>query len=162
MNKKNSKKKYPTQAGFAMLFTVLLISLVLSLALGISNITYKQTILSSLAKDSQIAFYQADAGAECGLYYDFTLNAFPEPSTFAAIQSTVPTITCGTETLTLDPADSSDDDFVYRSSPASPSNPCYNVVFDKTGVENIIQAYGYNICDQDHPRQVERALQVRY
>ena len=44
--------------GFALLITVVVVSLILSISLGISNLTFKQTILSNLAKDSQISFYE--------------------------------------------------------------------------------------------------------
>ncbi len=167
MQKNGNKKTMQPNQGFAMLFTVLLISLVLSIALGISNIAFKQTILSSLAKDSQIAFYQADAGAECGLYYDFTVNAplgaFPEGSTYGYAQSNFPELTCGEETLELQPPPlSSADYFVYQCEATSSLAPCFNIIFDKTGSENMIRSFGYNIYDESHPRQVERALEVRY
>jgi hypothetical protein len=154
----------PSRKGFAMLFTILLISLVLAMALGISNITFKQTILSSLAKDSQIAFYQADAGADCGLYYDFTLGSFPQGSTV----STVPaTLTCGNDTLSLNTSESqttgpSGDYFIYYFNGAGGSSSCYNIVFDKRASEKLIQSYGYNVCATSSPRQVERALEVKY
>lgn len=150
------------ERGFAMLFTVLLISLVLAIALGISDVTFKQTILSSLAKDSQAAFYQADAGTECGLYYDFTLSAFPAGTTVTDAQSNYPSLTCGNQTLNLDSGESATDYFVYRQASSNPANPCFNIVFDKRNTPSIIQAYGYNICDSNHPRQVERGLEVKY
>ncbi|MFZ2151798.1 MAG: pilus assembly PilX N-terminal domain-containing protein [Minisyncoccia bacterium] len=56
--------------GFVLAFSLLISSIVLVLALGIFNILLKQIILTSSAKDSQIAFYAADAGAECALYWD--------------------------------------------------------------------------------------------
>ena len=56
--------------GFVLAFSLLLSSIVLALAFGIFNILLKQIVLTSSAKDSQIAFYAADAGAECALYWD--------------------------------------------------------------------------------------------
>lgn len=160
----NRKIKNIDQKGFALLFTVLLVSITLSIAIGVSNITYKQAILSSLAKDSQIAFYQADTGAECGLYYEFTRSAFPEGSTIGDVQSSeFRELECGEEVLDFDQAASSNDYFVFRfdSYDSLPSS-CFSLVFDKTGTDNIIQSYGYNICSTSHPRQVERALEVLY
>jgi len=72
--KKACPAKLQRSGGFAMLFTVLVVSIMLAIGLGISDITYKQTLLSSLANDSQLAFYQADSGVECGMYYDKTLG----------------------------------------------------------------------------------------
>ncbi|MCI0619669.1 LamG domain-containing protein [Candidatus Wolfebacteria bacterium] len=56
--------------GFALLFAVLTASLVLSIGLTIFNITLKEFILSSQIRDSQFAFYSADTGLECTLYWD--------------------------------------------------------------------------------------------
>lgn len=58
------------QTGFVMAFSLLLSSIVLALAFGIFNLLLKQISLTSSAKDSQIAFYAADAGMECALYWD--------------------------------------------------------------------------------------------
>lgn len=56
--------------GFVLAFSLLISSIVLALAFGIFNILLKQIVLTGSAKDSQIAFYAADAGAECALYWD--------------------------------------------------------------------------------------------
>lgn len=56
--------------GFVLAFSLLISSIVLVLAFGIFNILLKQIILTGSAKDSQIAFYAADAGTECALYWD--------------------------------------------------------------------------------------------
>lgn len=67
--------------GFVLAFSLLLSSIVLALAFGIFNILLKQIVLTSSSKDSQIAFYAADAGAECALYWDTHTsrdpNSFP-------------------------------------------------------------------------------------
>lgn len=57
--------------GFTILFAVLVSSLVLALGIGIANITLKEIILSGTGRDSQFAFYAADTGTECALYWDF-------------------------------------------------------------------------------------------
>lgn len=151
---------FKKQKGFAMLYTVVIISLILTISLSISNVSYKQTILSSLAKDSQIAFYQADAGAECGLYYDIVLNQFPRGT---AIGGAPATITCGTSVLDLVSSESSTNYFVYRSLSAIPGTSCFTVVFDKVtdATKATIDARGNNRCDAG-PRQVERAVRVQY
>ena len=157
------KKYNPThKKGFAMLFTVLLMSLVLSIGLSLSSLSLKQTLLSSLAKDSQVAFYQADAGAECGMYYDYKLGVFPQGRSLSDVQTNTPSINCGNDTLILDVTNSDNDYFIYQSNNSDPTKSCYNVLFDKRTAENIIQGYGYNICNVSNPRQVERGLEIRY
>lgn len=64
-----SKKK-----GFAMLFAVLVSSVLISIGISIFNITIKELSLSSSGRESQFAFYAADTGMECALYWDFKAN----------------------------------------------------------------------------------------
>lgn len=155
-----SSVSYKEQRGFAMLFTVLVVTLILSIAIGISNLSFKQTILSSLAKDSQISFYEADSAVECGLYYDTIVGSFPigtDPSTAPG------EINCGNDTFSLINLESYTDYLVYKQNFIDGSKPCASILFDKaTSVgTNVIQGRGYNFCTTN-PRQVERALEVQY
>jgi hypothetical protein len=59
-------------------------SVVLSIALALGSLGYKQEILASSALQSQSAFYAADAGLECALYADeqesdFAYALYAEP-----------------------------------------------------------------------------------
>lgn len=146
--------------GFALLYTVVIISIILTIAISISNTSYKQTILSSLAKDSQIAFYQADAGAECAMYYDIVLNQFPLGT---AVGGAPATISCGTTTLSLVSGESGTNYFVYRESSPVATSPCFTIVVDKVtdSSKSTIDARGNNRCGAG-PRQVERAVRVQY
>ena len=70
--------------GFVLLFSILLASIVLSMSLGAFNIALKDLLLSATGRESQFAFYAADAGAECAVYWDvrhFGMGAgiFPNP-----------------------------------------------------------------------------------
>ena len=69
-------KKHSKQSGFTLLLSALVASIVLSLGSSIFLIAKKQILLSSLGRDSQFAFYAADTGAECALYWDVRYNAF--------------------------------------------------------------------------------------
>ena len=62
--------------GVTLLISVILTSVVLSVALALLDITYKQVLLSGSAKQSQYAFYNADTAMECALYWDQQKNAF--------------------------------------------------------------------------------------
>lgn len=150
------KNKKQNQKGFAMLFTVLVISIILSISIGISNITFKQNILSSIAKDSQIAFFAADSGIECGLIHDMSTENFKKGST-----SVPSSITCGDLTFNFSQTKSGTDYFYYEED-TSNNSVCRIIIFDKTDNSlSRVQARGYNIC-QESPRQVERALEARY
>lgn len=64
------------QRGFTLLLAALVASIVLSLGSSIFLIAQKQVTLSSLGRDSQFAFYAADAAAECALYWDLRYQYF--------------------------------------------------------------------------------------
>jgi len=65
MNCPKSHKK-----GFVILIAVVVSSLLLSLGAFIANIAVKEIQLSSSGRESQAAFYAADAALECALYQD--------------------------------------------------------------------------------------------
>lgn len=62
--------KLQARRGFTLFYAVLMSSLLLALGLAIFNITYKELILSAGARESAVAFYAADAGLECALFWD--------------------------------------------------------------------------------------------
>ena len=79
------------QKGFTLLFAVLVSSLILALGLSIANITLKEVALSGTGRESQFAFYAADTGTECALYWDIKgSNVFATSSESAATQPTGP------------------------------------------------------------------------
>src|SRR3989344_881292 len=55
--------------GFTILFAVLIGSILLAVGIAIFDITVRELRLSSIARESQIAVYNADSGAECALYW---------------------------------------------------------------------------------------------
>ncbi len=73
-SKRTTKYRYDN-FGFTLLLASLIASLLLAIGLSMFTIAQKQIILSGLGRDSQYAFYAADSGAECALYWDFK-NAF--------------------------------------------------------------------------------------
>jgi Tfp pilus assembly protein PilX len=70
---KNSHQK---NEGFALLMTIIVLGVIVSVGLTIIELTIKQVRLSSSAKDSEIAFHAANAGVECALYH----RSYNEPS----------------------------------------------------------------------------------
>lgn len=79
------------KSGFALLIAVIFMSVMLTFGLVLGSIAYKQQVLASSAIASQYAYYAADAGLECLLYYDQQLNAFAYP---AVQPPTAPGLTC--------------------------------------------------------------------
>ena len=155
MNYKSIRKKHN---GFALLYAVLISSILLAIGLAIFNLTIKELLLSSLGRDSQFAFYAADTGAECALYWDFDeVDAFATSSPAASVN-------CGNKNV---PVTATGGDGVYERTfdiDFSPEPYCAVVSVTKyeSPLKTIIESRGYNTCDTANPRRVERAIRVTY
>lgn len=57
------------QAGFALLISLVVVGVVISVGLSILDLSIKQVRLSSNAKESELAFHAANAGMECARYW---------------------------------------------------------------------------------------------
>lgn len=86
--------------GITLLLSVLIISIVLAVSLGVSNIITTEIFLSNTGRQSQIAFYAADAGIECAAYWD-TLHAGLSRSAFATSTPSANTISCGGQNFSV-------------------------------------------------------------
>lgn len=71
------KNSYKKNQGFALLFSVLLSSVLLSIGLSIFSITLKELAISTAARQSVMAFSAADSGRECALYWDTKRGQIP-------------------------------------------------------------------------------------
>jgi len=62
---------YKTQqnSGFALLISLIVVTVVITIGLSILDLTLKQLRLSTNSKDSEIAFHAANAGMECARYW---------------------------------------------------------------------------------------------
>jgi type II secretory pathway pseudopilin PulG len=60
----NSKKQ-----GFALLMSLIVVSVVISIGLSVLDLTLKQIRLSTNSKDSEIVFHATNAGLECARYW---------------------------------------------------------------------------------------------
>jgi hypothetical protein len=64
--------------GFILLFTMVLSAILLAIAIGASDIAVKELMFSTSARNSNDAFFAADQGADCALYFDkLSINHFP-------------------------------------------------------------------------------------
>lgn len=156
MDSINFTNKKQTKAAFVSLFTVLMATVILAIAIGMSSIALKQIVLASTADEANEAFYSADAGIQCAIMQDF----------YGAYQIGGPdTVTCGSVDTDLN--DSDTQVFTYGLNGQGfdwPSGNCVKIIVKKDALMTEIESFGYNVsCDQlDSPRVVERALRVRY
>ena len=63
--------------GFALLFSVLLASFLLTIGLSIFSIALKELAISTAARQTVRAFFAADSGRECALYWDVKKGMVP-------------------------------------------------------------------------------------
>jgi hypothetical protein len=168
----------PSPPGFAMLFAVLVSSVLLSIGISIFNLTIKELILSSSGRESQFAFYAADTGAECAIYWDFRgTNVFATSTDARTSNPAIPTCVAGTtiDVTTVNPggtygitsqnSNSAETQFSL-SIPNTPAPYCVIVRVKKltnSGLQTTrIDSRGYNTCDTTDITRVERALKVCY
>ena len=57
------------ESGFALLITLIVVGVVLSVGLSILDLSIRQVRLSTNAKESELAFHAANAGMECARYW---------------------------------------------------------------------------------------------
>jgi len=158
------------QSGFVVLFTVLLTSIILAIAIGASGIAYKEVVLASAAKESNYAFYAADTGLECALYWDVhhSPSAFADNSTLSIPCDSTNNINLG------DPLYNTAGTLYSFPLSLDNGNSCAQVTVDKHAENNTatqITSQGYNVSctDVENARQslsdtkiVERAEGVTY
>lgn len=171
------------ERGYTLLIAILVSGVVLSIGLAILNITLKEFQLSSFTRESEVAFYAADAGIECALYWD-------ESSRDRFASTSVPSnIVCGgsnvkeygvsddvvgsNNVLVGGRSNGTPSEFGIKwSTPGSPEL-CTLVSVTKNDITTqpscpagitctTVVSRGYNGCDFTHPRIVERALRTSY
>ena len=102
--------------GMALLYAMLLVSIVLTVSLSLLNITYKQIVLTAISRESQIAHFAALSALDCVIFTDrffrdpnnkrndnldnpfgvFTFDIFSNPPSMTLIVGNPsPTFTCG-------------------------------------------------------------------
>lgn len=164
MMKKIFKKK---EQGYAILFTVVIVSAISVIAAGLSNTIYKQLVLSSLAKDSQTAFYQSDTATDCALLADRVvkddIETYPGFTTANDVSWS-----CGGVAMLVNPVGSDGSYKIYPTAEKETENtPCYRIdvtkdISESPKIKTVILAKGYNICNKDNIRTVEREIKITY
>lgn len=148
------------QKGFVALFTVLLVSVILAMAIGIASISLKEIVLSSSASEGNKSFYAADGGIECALFLTRT--------------NLIDSAGCnGLALLNFNQDSDADANEVYTFSArlGAESELCANVTIKRAltnpglGYSVLIESKGTNTaCDDDtnNPKKVERSIRVTY
>ena len=150
--------------GFTLFVSIVVTGTLLLIATTIVNVALKESFITGAARESQYAFYAADSGMECALYWDVQ-----NPSGVSAFATTTgSTIFCNKD------ANNSGNEWSVGGSDTStireitfePDPYCARVVVRKfmDGAIEVteIESQGYNTCDPNNARRVERAVKATY
>ncbi|OHA89245.1 MAG: hypothetical protein A3C70_00150 [Candidatus Zambryskibacteria bacterium RIFCSPHIGHO2_02_FULL_43_14] len=143
--------------GFTLFVAIVITGTLLLVATGIVSLAVRQALISAFGRESQYAFYAADTGIECTLYWDVK-----NPAGFSAFStSTGSTISCNGSSFNVGGSPLSTFSFTM-----APESYCVSVTVTKAYVSNVlvttIESKGYNTCDLSNPRRVERAIRAKY
>lgn len=163
-------------AGFTVLFSMLIATLIIAIGLAIFDIVFKEISFATAVRDSNYAIYAADTGLECALYWDRKCDAagvcpLGTNSAFAtSTASDLPTsgVMCNGWDITQDngdgpwqivqgPTSATTDFTIYLNHPTKNPPYCAQVTVtkdDATGT--LILTRGYNTCDVNNPNRIER------
>ena len=157
----------PARRGFALLFAILASSVLMSISVAIWNLALREVVLSSFGRESQVAFYAADTGTECALYWDIkgifaTSTNENSPPVFMCAEQ-------GISTASVPPLSVvSDDRNATTTFSISTTDTCVDVVVTKNDPDGDgysftrIEAFGHNVCSISDPTRVERGFKISY
>jgi Tfp pilus assembly protein PilX len=172
------KNTQNTQKGFTLIFAIFLSTIILSITLSMMYILYKELVLSTVDRESQIAFFAADVGMECGQYWDFRadLNGSTTQSYFIQGVNAVavpPSLYCAGQNILTNVGpngeaafsrDSATEKTTFYLDKIGGGSSCATVIITKLSHETTskIESHGYNRCLASDPRRVERAIEFNY
>lgn len=160
MNHTTSYKHMHSSRGVTLFVSIVIAGTLLLVSMGIINVAVRQAFLTSAGRESQYAFYAADTGIECALYWDV------KNSTGVSAFST----TTGTSIRCNRDANNPSNEFVVGGSSVStftmtflPDPYCARVTVTKSADGSTkVESLGYNTCNSSNPRRVERAVRATY
>ncbi len=168
--------------GYTILFAVLVSSILLTIGVSIVFISRKQIIITGSARESQFAFYAANAGLECVMFHDYFNGAVfatssSQPSASVPFDCNGQTITAiGSKTGATATWEGDKYRFEFSMPVDITAGSCATVRIDKykaraTGqMKTVVESRGYNLgyqaatpdCLGRHAAKVERAIRASY
>lgn len=159
--------QYKRNQGFTLFVAMVVTGTLLLVSAGVISLAVRQSRIANSGKESQLAFYAADTGIECALYWEVQNPA--GVSAFAT--STGSTINCNKD------ANNPSNEWVVGGAATSyflmtflPDPYCAIIEVSKvevvgadgTELKTVVTSKGYNTCDEYSPRRVERAIRLSY
>lgn len=163
----NSKlKNRNCLGGYALLFAMFVSSVLLSAGLGISGIIYKELILSTIGRESQYSFYNAQTALECAFY----LNSHGGISSSSMcdgmlIDHFIPDISDGDGLTTsfnvyIKPTQTSTTRQCSSIKVHTSTSPSAYMTIEARGY-NTVNCPNEDVAGTNNSRRVERALKLR-
>ena len=161
-------KSQSSTTGFVLLFAVTLSSILLAIALGVSNVAFRELRFSTNARDTNDAFFSADTGIECALFYDKGVDQYD------AFGGTLSSINCaGNSNIVNQSSSGSITNYYFKIlNLGSSEQSCTIVRVTKDSssppdVLTTIVSKGYNLgsassCPSSSANLVEREIKVDY
>lgn len=142
--------------GFTLLISIILTSVLVSIGIALIDLAYKQIVLASTARQSEVAFYAADTALECALYWDQKQGAF-------SFTTPASSITCNTQSITLTTSANASTRTTTLQVPCTGGGTRASVtVYKNSSGSTAIYSNGYSSCSTSDPRRIERGLKVTY
>lgn len=147
------QKNIKTKKGFTLLIAIIVTAMLLIISFVVANIAYKQLVLANSNQESQYAFYNADSGIECALYWDFK-NGYTVFNPSVATTS----MRCNGQAYNTGGTGNATTTFTLNL-----TKGCAIVSVGKhaNGL-TIVDSRGYNTCSGGTARRLERAEKLTY
>ncbi len=145
-----------SQSGYALFTSIILTGMLVLIAYATANFSIKQLLLTVSGSESHIAFYTADSGVECAMFWDLKNPTNPAVSAFEVGAPTA--VTCGGSTVT--PVQVVNGGNATSTFQIPVGSSCAVVYVAKTGSNTTIESRGYNTCGSGS--RFERAVRISY
>ena len=174
--------------GIALVISVIIVSIVLAVGIGVSNIVSTEISLSNTGRQSQFAFYAADVGVDCAIYWDTAHQGLSQSAFATSTPSGQNTLAnaCAGDTLTVggtascvNSLDGSGISSACGSGDKKAGVSTFILTFDNgscskvtvikrqdqlvapTAIETFIHADGFSAaCNSTSPRVFQRSLET--
>lgn len=165
--KKNLLKKKYDERGIAIYIAVVVTAALVLVSYAVISLAIKEIGSSAAGRDSQGAFYAADSGVECAIYWDLK-----NPLGSSSFSTSSPgVIDCNSDANNPGNAGISVGGGGANATSTFtltflPETYCVNVTVVKSYSAGIpktkVESRGYNSCSVANTRRVERAILVNY
>jgi hypothetical protein len=153
--------------GITLLVSLITVSMLALVSFVVVNVALKQLIIGYGNQESQYAFYNADGGIDCAIYWDLQKNGNPSPFDPYTTLPYSPTPRCNNQNLTFltptpPPVVSGYSTTTFQ---ANLLKGCIIVdVVKKVGLATTtkVDSRGYNTCTGGALRRYERGVEIRY